>query len=602
MAPYTFEFSKSMIDILCPMFLTVGADGCIEQVGPTLSLIFTQEIQKKNFFEVFSVEKPRRVNDFERLKTRLGTKLVLTARPDGGDPIQFRSVATELHNSPGGLLLDLSFGTSLSDAIKRFNLSGADFKPNDFSIDLFYTFETQRALLDDSQKMTDALTSAKEAAEREANLDSLTGIANRRSLYQQLEGMLHRPKDDIDLALLHIDLDKFKAINDTFGHAAGDEILKHTAKVMEAWAGPDDLPVRIGGDEFALVLDGPHDKTSLFSLAENLIANITTPVRIDGHSCKVGASIGIVRFRAGDALSSDRLLINSDMALYEAKGAANGVKLLTPEMIRLHEERATLVSEIEKGIAEGQFVPYFQPQIDTKASKVCGLEVLARWDNPAKGVLSPPSFLEAANRANLMREIDRQVRQQAINAFATCRRDGVQVGKLSLNVTASNLRSPDFLEDLQDELFLAGLSPRSIQLELLESILFDQSDKFLIAQCLSLKAAGFTLALDDFGTGHAAISTLIEAPISTLKIDRSFVTGLDSNKKMQRITGAMLAMARQMGVDVMAEGVETRRELDLLEANGCRFFQGFYFSRPMAMIDLRSWLELWEEGQMRKLS
>lgn len=600
MDKYTFELSQTAIDILFPMFVTIREDGSIDSVGPTLLRILGPDIQNKNFFEVFAVEKPRRVADYARLQTRIGSKLVLTAKPDSGEPIQFRSVATKLMNSPGGLLLDLSFGTSLADAIKRFDLSGADFKPNDFSIDLFYTFETQRALLDDSQKMTDALTSAKEDAERKAYLDPLTGIANRRALYQRLDDMLARSEGDRELSLLHIDLDKFKAVNDTLGHAAGDEVLKHTASVMKACATPNDLAARIGGDEFAFVLDGAHDEAALFGLAEKLIANIAIPVRVDGHSCKVGASIGIVRFCAGDVAESDRLLINSDIALYEAKDDVQGIKLLTSEMVHAHEDRAAQILDIEVGIEEGQFVPFFQPQIDTRTRKVCGLEVLARWKNPTKGLLTPSRFLKAANQANLMSIIDRQVRQQAIEAFAKCLHDGMEVGKLSLNVEGSNLRSPDFVEALLDELFIAGLSPQSVQLELLESILFDQSDKLLVEQCRALKAAGFSLALDDFGTGHASIATLIDAPISTLKIDRSFVSGLEDNPKMQRITGSMLAMANQMGLDVMAEGVETRVELDFLEENGCRFFQGFYFSHPKEMAEIRSWLTLWEVEQALK--
>ncbi len=320
---------------------------------------------------------------------------------------------------------------------------------------------------------------------------------------------------------------------------------------------------------------------------------IAMPIRYNGHSCQVSASIGVVLFHPGEVQNADRLIANSDIALYDAKVTRSSVKLLSKEMIRRHEETSRLVSQIEEGLKRSQFVPYFQPQIDIVTGRVCGLEVVARWETAEQGVLPPARFLETATRANIMSEIDRQVRCKAFTHFAAWKSAGRDIGKLSLNVTASNLRSVEFVAILHAELAAAGLKPGDIQLELLESILFDQSDQELIAQCRNLEQAGFALALDDFGTGHSSIATLIETPVATLKIDRSFVSGLDRNPKMQRIAGAMLAMAKNMGLDVLAEGVETREELEFLKNCGCRLFQGFYFSPPIGADEILQWLDVW---------
>ncbi|WP_299850285.1 bifunctional diguanylate cyclase/phosphodiesterase [uncultured Roseovarius sp.] len=593
----SYHFSQDTMALLFPMYVTLDATGRIEDHGPTLSHIFTEDITDRMFFDVFTVEKPRRIADLDALHKRTGVKLVITARPDHGEPIQFRSVAMRMDDDAGRLFLDFSIGVSLADAIKRFDLTGAHFRPNDFSIDLFYTFETQRALLDDSTKMARALTSAKEDAERKAYIDSVTGIANRRALYIHLEEILKGPKSGDTYALLHLDLDKFKLLNDTFGHAAGDTVLKHAATAMQARIGPADLAARIGGDEFAMVFRENHETGDLEQLAQNLAAEISRPVPIDGHRCNVEVSIGIIRFRAGDTDGADRLLMNSDIALYEAKRHSTPVMMLTPEMIRTHQDRLYLIAEIEDGLEDNQFVPFFQPQIDLGTGQICGVEALARWDHPQLGILPPGRFLETAIRANLMGRIDRMVRRKAIDCLAAWRRDGIALGKLSLNVTASNLRSADFVEDFQDELFIAGLIPGDIQIELLESILFDQTDKLLVDHCHALKEAGFVLALDDFGTGHASISTLIDTPISMLKIDRSFVSGIDRHPRMQSISGSFLAMAEHLGLSVMAEGVETPEELNILHAQGCQLFQGYHFSPPRAQDDIIAWTRDWMSAQ-----
>lgn len=594
MALPPINLSPEMTDLLFPLHVRLDADGIIVSAGPTLKRIFGASILGRGFLEVFTVERPRRVSGLEQVRQRIGEKLVVGAAPEGGDRIQFRAVAVPSDYERSCLLVDLSFSVHLAKCVERYDLTEADFKPNDFSIDLFYSFQTQQALLEDSQKMARALREAKVEAEQRASQDLLTGIANRGALHRKLEELLSNPDRSATFALLHIDLDDFKSVNDDFGHSAGDKILARTADVLRLHSCPSDLPARIGGDEFALVLADPPPEEKLEDFARGLVSALSMPVSHNGHSCKVGASIGIVQFNPGQVPNADRLIANSDIALYEAKNRKSEVKLLSEEMVVRFEETARLMSEIRNGIWNGEFVPYYQPQVDTANGQICGLEVLARWSRRDGSIRSPCYFLDAATRANLMLEIDRQVRRKAFAQLARWRRDGRRTGKLSLNVTASSLRSVGYLADLQEELAVVGLKPADIQLELLESILFDRLDLELIHQCRTLEEAGFALALDDFGTGHSSIATLIETPISVLKMDRSFVSGLDRNAKMQRIARAMLAMAKNMDLCVLAEGVETRSELEFLEGCGCRIFQGFYFSQPASAQDMEEWLDGWQ--------
>lgn len=594
-----FEFTQDALNRLLPLHLIVTAQGTITNVGPTLARIFGDRITDAALFDVFTVLKPRNLRRIEDLFDRVGEKLALSAQPDDGDPVQFRCFATPL--GADRLIIDFSFGANMADALSRFQLSGRDFKPNDLSVDLVYTFETQRTLLEDSQKMAAALMAAKEQAEHKAYIDSVTGLANRWALHRALRDILQGPEDQGDFALLHIDLDRFKTINDCFGHAAGDAVLQHTGMAIKTYAKAADLPVRVGGDEFALIVtDAPGD-LALIRLAEDLRDAISTPIRFEATLCQVGASIGILRFRPDATMNSDILVHNSDIALYHAKETGNAVQLLTPAMIQQRLETAVLTEEIETGVTEGQFVPFFQPQINTQTGTIHGFETLVRWRHPERGILAPDRFLDTARRANLLDEIDRQVQRRAMAAFTSWPQpgQGARPFKLSFNITTSLLRSGDFIETLQDELMIAGLSSESIQLELLESILFDTADHVLYRQCQGIIQAGFTLALDDFGTGHAAISTLIEAPISMLKIDRSFVTGLDCNPKLRLITGSMLAMARELGLEVLAEGVETQGELDLLQGNGCHLFQGYFFSRPLDAAAVPHWIEAWDRPAAR---
>lgn len=497
-------------------------------------------------------------------------------------------MAIRLVNPEGWTLIDLNFGANSAEFVKRYSLTSTDFRPNDLSIDLLYTFEIQRALLKDGEDLTAALKLAKAEAENIAMLDSVTGLANRRALHTRLDETLLGQHGSGPFTLILVDLNKFKLINDDFGHAAGDAVLQHTAQCLAKVAGGTGFAARLGGDEFAIIL--PLDGSASQAKGFELVDSIATEINIDHLKCSVSASLGLTSFMPVTATSCDRLMREADVALYRAKNLNQPLVIVTPHMLQEFGVNRAKTVDIERGLKAGEFFPYFQPQLDLSSGRVTGVEVLARWQHPERGVLSPAEFLDNASKAGLLVSLDEQVRRKALAVFSEMSRSSLTGCKLSLNLTSANLRALDFIQNLQDEVLLAGLTPNQVQLELLETIFLDGRDKTLMSQCRAIREAGFGLALDDFGTGHASISSLIHIPLTTLKIDRSFITGINRNEKLRSITRTIIRMARDIEIDVLAEGVETAEERRVLAEMNCQYVQGYYFARPMDAGALREWL------------
>ena len=597
-----YTFSQDSVNGLFPMHVTLNTEGKIESVGPTLQRIFQDTLHGKFFFDCFRIEKPRNITDISHLSNAIGKRLIIWSNIAGRVPIKFRCVATRSELPEEAILIDFALGSSLDSMVAELGLSADDFKPNDFSLDLLYTIETQRTLFEDSQKLAQKLQQSKQLAEIAARVDHLTGIANRRGLHKYMETLLEQDETAGDYAFLLLDLDKFKHINDNYGNAAGDYTLKHIASLLRTFAGKTAFAARIGGDEFVLILQGKFSETELNNQAQALLTAILGPIWFHGVIIQIEANIGALSFNTKDDAHSEQIFISANIALHEAKQSSQAITLLTQGMLKNHVKRADIVKEIAHGIEAGEFVPFFQPQINTRSMQIEGFEVLTRWQHPQRGLLPPSEFISLAHQAKLMGAMEHAVMKQAIHCFQSWREAGRTVEKLSLNLTAENLRSSSFIESVMYELQRAKLSPRAIVLELLESVVFEATDHILKARCEALSEAGFRLALDDFGTGHAAMSTLIDHPISTLKIDRSFISGIDKNTRLQRITKTILAMAQQLQLKVIAEGVETYEELDVLEGFGCHFVQGYYFSAPISATETSRWIRAWELSRARNIA
>jgi diguanylate cyclase (GGDEF)-like protein len=498
---------------------------------------------------------------------------------------------------PGQLLLNFSLAGDIAEITGRFKLKGHDFAPADSSVDMLYLIETQAVVLSDLRDLTKRLHEAKAEAEHQALTDMLTGLPNRRALTIALARRLtlrdssgRRP----GFALMQIDLDGFKSVNDTISHAAGDEVLKHAASILRSEIHHANMLARTGGDEFVAVIDRCPERHEVEQMCHRIIDRLSIPIPFEDRYCKSGASIGVAYCDDDPEYDADRLLVDADLALHESKRAGRGrVRFFVGAMREQHDALNQLAAEIETAIETDAFEPFFQPQINAITGRLEGFEALARWRHPARGILSPQHFLSVARLSNLLPRIDELIVPKAFQAAAKWRAKGHDVPKISINVTAERLEDPNFIQTLIDAASHANLAPACIAIEILESVLLDDDADQIVENIKKLAVLGFRLELGDFGTGHASISNLRKVPVSQIKIDRSLISGVDHDTELSKVAGAIIQLAHNLDVTPLAEGVETAGEIRTLVDLGCAAFQGYCIARPMPEDQVEGWL-----GQM----
>ena len=423
-----------------------------------------------------------------------------------------------------------------------------------------------------------ALEDARRAMEHNSLHDALTRLPNRRFLDQQLA---LAGDDDRPLTLLHIDLDRFKDINDTLGHAAGDAVLKQAADVLRALVPQEDFIARIGGDEFVLLSRRDPEKADFTALSALLVDAISEPMAIAGHDCRIGASIGIAT-RSDPEETAEQLLVNADIALYEAKRRGrNRVEAFNDELRLRTVEAKRLSDEVLRGLERGEFHPFFQPQFDAATLEIVGVEALARWAHPTRGLIMPDVFLPVAESLNVVAQIDEAILEQALFQATRWQAQGLDVPRISVNVSCQQLRD----ENLVSKLRAMNLRPGALTFELLESISFDTADDGLKLAIEDIKALGIEIEIDDFGSGHASIVSLLELSPKRLKIDRRLIQPLIGSPAQQSLVQSIIDIGKVRGIETVAEGVETMAHAGLLRRLGCHVLQGYAFARPMAAND-----------------
>ena len=460
--------------------------------------------------------------------------------------------------------------------------------------------ELMRIVTEDLHQTIDGLLAAArhvgqigdQSASRLASVDELTGLPNRRALYDHIQryDAGHWPHSNV--AVMQIDLDRLKIINDTMGHAAGDKALRHASAAMISADHPNMFVARTGGDEFVLLLFGDFDSDALKDIADQLIATISTPFIVEGKECYAGASVGIETGSFADGLPLDSYIRNADLALYTAKNGGRGKsRFFSPTLRTQIEKVEELQSDMRDGLQKGEFRPYFQPQVEGRSGKIVGFESLARWHHPSRGVLTPFHFLSAAEDARLLDQLDQHLMVSTFTTLRTWIDQGLDVPQVSLNLTTSRLLDVDLVDSILFAASDAGVDPSKISVEILESAMIDNTSKRMIENIKNLSAAGIKVELDDFGTGHASISNLRHFRVDRIKIDRSFVKDVHLYSELARITSAMIGLAHSLRIDVLAEGIETPEERLVLNALGCDHIQGFGVAHPMPASDVPDWLQ-----------
>jgi diguanylate cyclase (GGDEF)-like protein/PAS domain S-box-containing protein len=430
-----------------------------------------------------------------------------------------------------------------------------------------------------------------EELEHHVNHDALTGLANRNLLQDRLQQALFRAdRRELGCAVMFLDLDHFKLVNDGLGHHAGDRLLKQVARELELVLRPEDTVARFGGDEFVLIATEVQSVADVTEIAERIVSRLAAPVVIEGQEIAVSASVGIAMYPQ-DGESVDELLKNADAAMYHAKeGGRNAFSYYCREMNVSISSQFAIKSKLAKAVEHNELVLHYQPQADAKSSELVGFEALVRWEHPDLGRVAPDQFIPIAEETGLIVPIGEWVLMTACGVAADLRRRGLDCGRVAVNLSARQFYQVNLAKTIERILLETGLPPHCLELELTESMMMGNTEK--VVRILSeLKEMNIQLAVDDFGTGYSSLGYLKRFPIDRLKIDRSFIDDVATSQHDATIAKAIISLAHNLNLQVIAEGVETRAQLDFLAANGCDEIQGYLLSRPLEETALRRFVQ-----------
>lgn len=494
----------------------------------------------------------------------------------------YRSDFRSLH--PDGAIRHIrSIGAIYTDSTGQPKIVGVNW---DVTADVMLNAELKRAKAQADARNKD-LEAARDRIEHNALHDSLTGLPNRR----YLDDMLRRHAEDGycgtgSIALLHLDLDRFKQINDTLGHAAGDAMLVHASRILRDKSGPDDFVARVGGDEFIVLSTAAEGETRLSELAHRIVKEMRKPVPYETHECRFGVSVGIA-VESGEQLDVQRLLMNADIALYRAKGRGRNRYEFFSEALQAEVVQSKRIADdILKGLEREEFTAFYQPQFDARTLDVVGIEALARWVHPTDGIKTPDTFLPVAEELNVVTTIDRMILDQALLALERLDMKGLSVPRASVNVSLKRISEEDLISGLEE----LQISKGRIAFELVESIYLDEGDAAVAWNIDRIKELGIDIEIDDFGTGYTSIVALQKLRPARLKIDRQLVEPIVSDKAQRRLLASIVEIGKSMDIEIVAEGVETMAHAAILRDLGCDVLQGYAFAKPLCLDELEVFL------------
>jgi len=425
----------------------------------------------------------------------------------------------------------------------------------------------------------------------QAHHDVLTGLSNRTLFNDRLLNSIEQSKRSKTIfALFFIDLDHFKEINDSLGHEVGDKVLVTVAKKLKKVLRQEDSISRLGGDEFTIIAKNLKDEQGATVLAQKLLDTLKDPIIVDEHTLYITTSIGISLY-PNDGTNMQDLLKFSDAAMYKAKAEGrNNFQYYSSELTELALERVTMEVSLRKAIENEEFIVYYQLQVNAKEEKIIGMEALVRWQHPEFGMIPPGKFIPLAEATGLIIALDQWVMQVAMTQIVKWYADGLNPGKISLNLAMRQLEQKDFIDVLKNLIEKTHCKPEWIELEITEGQLMHNTE-YAISVLKEINDLGINLAIDDFGTGYSSLSYLKKLPLNKLKIDQSFVRGLPDDEEDTAITKAVIALASSLNFKVIAEGVETVEQKEFLLANGCDNIQGYFYSKPSPASDIESILK-----------
>ena len=422
--------------------------------------------------------------------------------------------------------------------------------------------------------------------------DELTGLLNRRSFAMKLEYALQKAKrNKSKVAILFLDLDEFKQVNDTLGHTIGDNLLKAVGNRLESSLRDSDILARVGGDEFNIFVDGFKNITELQLFAQKILDEFDEPfVDVDSEIVS-STSIGIALF-PDDGEDSETLIKNADLAMYKSKERGkNSFSFYSTKFSEYLQHRMSMIQALKAAIKnQDEFVLYYQPKISIKTEEIVGLEALIRWRSPELGFVRPDEFINIAEDTHMIIDIGHWVLEQACQDFVALKSEGYQVGEVSVNVSGIQLQYSDMLQTVKDIMAVTGIKADELELEVTESYIAT-NEKTAVETLGKFRNMGIGLAIDDFGTGYSSMSYLQLLPISRLKIDKAFVDDLPHSKGSVAVVNAIIALAEAFGLKITIEGVELKEQLEFFQGKYCHDIQGYYYSKPLPLYELKEFIK-----------
>ena len=443
----------------------------------------------------------------------------------------------------------------------------------------------------DLQRTLNTLDNQRKQLEYQANHDALTDLPNRILFMDRLTQTIELAKrHNKKVAVMFIDLDHFKEINDSLGHHIGDKILVEFSKRMKIKLRKSDSVSRLGGDEFCIIINDIDNIDSISHFIIDGMDIIKEPFMINNNALHIGMSVGISVY-PNDGEDADVLLKNADAAMYDAKyNGRNTYRFYDKTMTERAFERVFVESSLRKAIDEDELIVYYQPQIDSKTNTLVGMEALVRWNHPELGLVLPDYFIPIAESTGMIVELDRIVMKKALTQLHSWYKDGLNPGKVALNLAMKQIEATDFLDFLQKLIESKDCAYKNIEFEVTESQIMENPEQS-IKTLEEINNLGISIAIDDFGTGYSSLSYLKKLPISKLKIDRSFIKDLPADQDDVAITKTVIRLCESLNLKVIAEGVETNEQKDFLLENNCKFVQGYFYSKPLSTEDMTKFLQ-----------
>jgi len=580
----------AQVDVVFPFHLVLDRELLVVQAGTSIRRLHDHDIVGRSLSELFEVDTPKIPCSFDAFLAHPRSLFLLRSSTRPGLVLR----GQVLHDPVAECLTFIgSPWVTQTSAFVSLGLTLDDFAVSDAVVDYVLLLQNQSTSLTDARELAARLNDSAEQLTHLAFHDALTGLPNRAMLMDHLQRIMSSQVPATPhVALLMLDLDGFKAINDSYGHSAGDEVLKIVGERLRGASREGDVVARFGGDEFALLLEAPsssplHDEGAATAVAQRVLAAVCEPIPL--ASCPaicvaLSASIGIAY--AGNGGTAEELVRNADLAMYSAKSHGKSRhEPFAPAMLAESVGRLELANELRRAVEQGELRLVYQPILRLDGDRFAGAEALLRWAHPLRGLLGPDAFLDMAEETGLIEPIGAWVLHEACHELR--RWHDAHTGREALGV-AVNLSGrqlgPELVDTVATALADNRLDPGCLTLEVTEGLITGEGSAAR-ETLLALKRLGVWLAIDDFGTGHSSLGRLRDYAFDELKIDRSFVSDLDTGDPT--LVAAQIAMAHGLGLGVVAEGVETRAQLDYLRAAGCEQVQGYLVARPLAATDAR---------------